>query len=96
MASPESREWRQDGSHVPPRHQHLIERARGLVDALDVVVMHGPDDQLAPELRTAGSATRSAEHPQVQVHAVADERRSRGGSGGAPRLAAGHLLHQTQ
>ena len=51
-------------------HQHLIERARGLVDALDVVVVHEPDDILAPELRTGWIRDAFAEHPQVQVHAV--------------------------
>jgi cytidyltransferase-like protein len=51
-------------------HQHLIERARSSVDALDVVVVHEPDDRLAPELRTGWIRDAFAEHPQVQVHAV--------------------------
>ena len=74
MASPESRGVAA-GRFAPFHrgHQHLIERARGMVDALDVVVMHGPDDQLAPELRTGWIRDAFAEHPQVQVHAVADD-----------------------
>jgi NadR type nicotinamide-nucleotide adenylyltransferase len=74
MASPESRGVAA-GRFAPFHrgHQHLIERARGLVDALDVVVMHGPDDQLAPDLRTGWIRDAFAEHPQVQVHAVADD-----------------------
>ena len=72
MASPESRGVAA-GRFAPFHrgHQHLIERARGLVDALDVVVVHEPDDNLAPELRTGWIRDAFAEHPQVQVHAVA-------------------------
>ena len=71
MASPESRGV-VAGRFAPFHrgHQHLIERARGLVDALDVVVVHEPDDTLAPELRTGWIRDAFAEHPQVQVHAV--------------------------
>src|SRR3954468_9708071 len=71
MASPESRGVAA-GRFAPVHrgHQHLIERARGLVDALDVVVVHEPDDALAPELRTGWIRDAFAEHPQVQVHAV--------------------------
>ena len=71
MASPESRGVAA-GRFAPFHrgHQHLIERARGLVDALDVVVMHRPDDVLAPELRTGWIRDAFAEHPQVEVHAV--------------------------
>ena len=72
MASPESRGVAA-GRFAPFHrgHQHLIERARGLVDALDVIVMHRPDDVLAPELRTGWIRDAFAEHPQVEVHAVA-------------------------
>ena len=71
MASPESRGVAA-GRFAPFHrgHQHLIERARGLVDSLDVVVVHEPDDVLAPELRTGWIRDAFAEHPQVQVHAV--------------------------
>jgi cytidyltransferase-like protein len=71
MASPESRGVAA-GRFGPFHrgHQHLIERARGLVDELDVVVVHEPDDGLAPELRTGWIRDAFAEHPQVQVHAV--------------------------
>ncbi|MDX6599577.1 MAG: HTH-type transcriptional regulator, transcriptional repressor of biosynthesis s [Gaiellales bacterium] len=71
MASPESRGVAA-GRFAPFHrgHQQLIERARGLVDALDVVVVHEPGDGLAPELRTGWIRDAFAEHPQVQVHAV--------------------------
>jgi len=71
MANPESRGVTA-GRFAPFHrgHQHLIERARGLVDALDVVVVDGPEDELAPELRSGWIRDAFAEHPQVQVHVV--------------------------
>src|SRR3954465_4325771 len=71
MANPESRGVTA-GRFAPFHrgHQHLIERARGLVDALDVVVVHAPDDVLAPELRTGWIRDAFAEHPQGQGHAA--------------------------
>ena len=94
MASPESRGVAA-GRFAPFHrgHQHLIERARGLVDALDVVVMHGPDDVLAPELRTGWIRDAFAEHPQVQVHAVPEGDDPAAAVRGAPRRGARHLLH---
>ena len=68
MANPESRGVTA-GRFAPFHrgHQHLIERARGLVDALDVVVVDGPDDELAPELRSGWIRDAFAEHPQERA-----------------------------
>ena len=94
MASPESRGVAA-GRFAPFHrgHQHLIERARGLVDSLDVVVVHEPDDVLAPELRTGWIRDAFAEHPQVQVHAVRPATTPPKPCV-SPGFRAGHLLHR--